>query len=72
MKDELYGAFGEQFLGTLGPLQVETDIVASILDRERSKAVGKDDALSEGFILRLFAAQGEFLRSGEDEGEAVF
>ena len=53
VENKLDGAFGEEFLRSFGPFQMETDIVAGIVDGEGSEGMGKDDALSEGFILGL-------------------
>jgi hypothetical protein len=72
VEDELGGGFGEEVFGALGAFDVEADIIAGIIDGEASEGMCETDALFEGFILRLFESEGEFLRPREDEGEAVF
>ncbi len=62
VKDQLDGVIGEELFGSFGPLDVETDIVASIFDGKASEVVCEDDALSEGFVLGLFETYGELLR----------
>ena len=54
LKDELDGLIGEELLRPLAALHMKTDIVTGVVDGKASEAVGKDNALSEGFILWLF------------------